>query len=170
MSALLSSGSRPTRVTWVFYALSLSGTAFLVAAVFFAPWLASSGSSLAAPLYRLFSHVCHQIPSRCFQIFGHPMPVCGRCLGVYLGLFFGCVIYPLWRRMDNIRLPDRRTFAALSLPLAADVLGNAFGFWDSGIWLRLATGFLWGALLPFYFLAAAAELALRRLAITRGSK
>jgi len=170
MSALLPSGSRPPRAASVFYALSLTGAAFLVAAVCLAPWLASRGSSLAAPLYRLFSHVCHQIPSRCFHIFGHPMAVCGRCLGVYLGILFGCVIYPLWRGMNNIRLPDRRVFLAFSLPLAADVLGNAFGFWDSGVWLRLASGFLWGALLPFYFLAAAAEWAFRGLAITRGSK
>ncbi|MBN2198851.1 MAG: DUF2085 domain-containing protein [Candidatus Aminicenantes bacterium] len=169
MPARPSSGLRPSRAAAVFYILSLLGAGCLVASTFLAPWLAARESILAEPLYRMFSHVCHQIPSRCLHISGHPMAVCGRCLGVYLGIFLGCLIYPFWRGWGNIRLPARWVFPAFSFPLAFDVLGNALRLWDSSVGLRLASGFFWGAVLPFYFLAAAAELAYRGLAIRRSS-
>src|SRR4051795_10045131 len=34
----------------------------------------------------LYSWLCHRQPGRCYELGGGPMPVCARCLGVWLGL------------------------------------------------------------------------------------
>lgn len=163
-------GGRGRRTTVLVYALILSGAALLTASALIAPWLASRESSLARPIYGAFSNVCHQVPDRCPVLFGRPTAVCARCLGVYLGFLAGCLASPFARGLRNTRLPGRLPILALSSPLAADVLGNMLGLWNSGLWVRLATGLAWGSVLPFYFLPAAVELASRGLAIRRASK
>jgi uncharacterized membrane protein len=152
---------RGRRTPALVYAIILSGAVLLPASVLLAPWLASRDSSLARALYGAFSNVCHQIPGRCPVLFGLPAAVCWRCLGVYLGFLAGCLIYPFTRSLRNTKLPGRMPILALSLPLAADVLGNALGLWNSGLLARLASGLAWGAVLPFYLLPAAVELGLR---------
>jgi len=42
-------------------------------------------SVAAAASYAGGSRICHQRPERCFWIHGRPMPVCGRCTGLYAG-------------------------------------------------------------------------------------
>jgi uncharacterized membrane protein len=36
-----------------------------------------------------FALVCHQRTERCFWIFGAPVAVCARCLGIYVGAAIG---------------------------------------------------------------------------------
>jgi uncharacterized membrane protein len=48
-----------------------------------------------------------------------------------------------------------------SLPVALDGTGNVLGLWSSPIGVRFATGVLWGAVLPAYFIAGMHELAMR---------
>jgi hypothetical protein len=36
--------------------------------------------------------------------------------------------------------------------VALDFIGNLFRLWRSSNGLRFSTGFIWGALLPFYFI------------------
>ena len=36
-----------------------------------------------SPVYRFFSTICHQDPSRSWHIFGPSLPVCIRCASVY---------------------------------------------------------------------------------------
>ncbi|MBM3297898.1 MAG: DUF2085 domain-containing protein [Candidatus Aminicenantes bacterium] len=143
------------------YLFFLAGAALLAAAPFLAPWLAAHDQDPADALYGTFSHVCHQIPSRCLRVFGRPTAVCGRCLGVYLGILAGALAYPFLRGLGGTKLPERRVFLALSLPLAADVLGNFFRLWNSGTWVRLAAGFSWSVVLPFFILPALTEIVLR---------
>lgn len=171
MSAFASSPPRRRRALVLsFYVLTLVGTLVLIGSTFLAPWLASRNSSLAAPFYRAFSSVCHQIPSRCLSLFGQPLAVCGRCLGVYVGLLGGCLAFPLRAGLFSARLPRPWVFPVFTLPLAVDLLGNALTLWSTGIWLRMITGFLWGIILPFFFLAALNDLAVRGLAIHRPPK
>jgi hypothetical protein len=47
------------------------------------PWL-EEDARLGAR--RLYAGLCHQLPSRSYQVRGEPLPVCTRCLGVWLGL------------------------------------------------------------------------------------
>lgn len=148
--------------------LSLLGTLLWLAAIFLAPGLESRGSSRPAGfLYALFSPTCHQIPERCFSLRGYPLAVCGRCLGVYLGFLGGLLAYPFVRGFSKLELPRARTFLLFSVPIGVDGLAGILGLWASPIGLRLATGSLWGTILPFYFITGVAELVVSRKARAR---
>lgn len=145
------------------YALTAAGTAVWLTAIFLAPDLAGRGRTGAARLlYAVFAPVCHQIPGRCFTFHGHPLAVCGRCLGVYAGFAAGLAIYPLVRGFSRLALPPARLFLLSVLPLALDGLAGLLGLWASPIGIRLATGLVWGVSLPFYFVPGLADLALTR--------
>ena len=143
------------------YLATLVGILAWLGAIALAPYLKSRGIPLERFLYFCFSPVCHQIPGRSFSLFGYPMAVCARCLGIYSGFLAGLGLYPLLRGLARARLPRMKTFLALSLPIVVDTAGNLFGLWASTNVLRLATGILWGSVLPFYFVTGLAELALR---------
>ena len=138
--------------------LTLAGAILWLTAIVLAPWLAARGPEGSARLvYALFSPVCHQIPGRCFALEGHPLAVCGRCLGIYAGFAAGLALYPLARGFSRIALPSARLFVLLTVPMALDGLSGALGAWKSPIGLRFATGFAWGTILPFYFVTGVAD-------------
>jgi uncharacterized membrane protein len=68
------------------------------------PGLGVSASVLA---YVLGGMVCHQQPARTFFLWGAPMPVCGRCAGLYAGAVLGTAAGVLvaccrrWRRLGG---------------------------------------------------------------------
>src|SRR5512135_2770588 len=147
---------------WVYSATVLGSLSWL-GAIVLAPYLRSRGHGAAASfLYTLFAPVCHQIPARSFHLAGFPMAVCGRCLGIYAGFLAGLLAYPLIERLSSkedpgprprrIRLPGPRVFLAFSLPIGLDFAAGLFGLWASTNAVRFATGVVWGAILPFYFL------------------
>lgn len=147
------------------YLLAAAGAAVWLAGVFAAPWLAGRGASGAARfVYSVFSPLCHQIPNRCFTLQGHPLAVCVRCLGIYTGFAAGLVLYPLVRGFSRPTLPSGRTLLLMTSPMALDAVAGIAGVWSSPVAVRFATGFLWGTLLPFYFIAGVADfLAARRV-------
>lgn len=152
----LSASARTVRRVWV---LTLAGTAVWLASIVLAPWLAGRGQAGAARfIYAVFAPMCHQIPDRCFFLNGHPLAVCGRCLGIYAGFGAGLLVYPLVRGFSRLSVPPVGQLAALTLPMAVDAGGGILGLWKSPIGLRFATGFAWGTLLPFYFMTGAADL------------
>ena len=152
--------SRTTRLVLV---LSLLGTGLWILAIFLAPVLQSRGAVRAAGfLYALFSPTCHQLPGRCFSLHGSPLAVCGRCLGVYLGFLGGLLAYPFVRGFSRLELPRARNFLLFSVPIGVDGLAGILGLWASPIGLRFATGFLWGTILPFYFITGVAGLIIER--------
>jgi uncharacterized membrane protein len=51
-----------------------------------------------------------------------------------------------------------------TLPLAVDGLAGVIGLWRSPIGARFATGIVWGAILPFYFVTGMADLVRTRRA------
>lgn len=139
--------------------LTVCGALAWLAGIFLAPWLAAHGASGASRVvYSLYAPVCHQIPSRCFWLQGHALAVCGRCLGIYAGFAAGLFLYPLVRGFSRPTLPAALLFALLTLPLAVDGLAGFVRIWRSPIGVRFATGFVWGAILPFYFVAGLADL------------
>lgn len=108
-----------------------------------APLCASHGRpTLAAALYLAFSGVCHQIPERSFLIDGHPLAVCHRCAGVYLGLFLAAALL----RPRAPRSPSARRLWVLAVvaPLALDVILERTGLWHGAGGVRFATGLLFG--------------------------
>ncbi|HKD76997.1 MAG TPA: DUF2085 domain-containing protein, partial [Ktedonobacterales bacterium] len=56
----------------------------LVLTVIAVPYLLTHGWPVVAiALHGGFALVCHQQPGRSFWIFGAPVAVCARCLGIY---------------------------------------------------------------------------------------
>ena len=137
---------------------TLIGAIVWLAAIFLAPWLAARGASGPSRfVYAVFAPLCHQIPGRCFVLDGHPLAVCGRCLGIYAGFAAGIILYPFIRGFSRMSLPPVRMFILLTAPMALDAAGGILGAWKSPIGLRFATGFAWGTILPFYFVTGAVD-------------
>jgi len=146
---------RSVRRVWL---VALGGAVVWLSAIFLAPWLAGRGAAGPARfIYAVFAPLCHQIPERCFVLNGHPLAVCGRCLGIYAGFAAGLIVYPLVRGFSRIALPPARLFLLLTLPMALDAAGGIFGAWKTPIGLRFATGFVWGPILPFYFVTGVVD-------------
>jgi uncharacterized membrane protein len=139
------------------YFLTLIGIISWLGLIFLAPYLKSRSSGLNIFIYAIFSPICHQIPSRCLTFFGYPLAVCARCLGIYFGFLGGTGLFPFLGSFSNPALPKNRTLICLTLPIAADALGNFFHLWRSSNWVRFATGFIWGTILAFYFIIGLAD-------------
>jgi uncharacterized membrane protein len=144
------------------YGLMLAGIVLWMAAILLAPYLRSRGSGFAPWLYACFAPLCHQIPGRSFRLFGHPLAVCARCFGIYVGFLAGAAAYPRIRGFSRLRLPDTRLFLALSAPIAIDASANLLRLWALGNFPRFLTGLAWGTILPFYLMAGLGDLALSR--------
>jgi uncharacterized membrane protein len=151
-------GRRAAFAAWLF---TLAGSVVLVLMTLAAPVLRHKLPRLSALLYAVFAPLCHQDPGRCFSLAGHPIAVCGRCLGIDLGFVIGALAYPLFRGFARPRPPAVRTFLLASFPIGLDVAGNVAGLWTSPIGVRFAAGLLWGALLPAYFITGLQEVVMR---------
>ena len=78
---------------------------------------------LATLIYAAGSVICHQIPERSFHLAGFQIPVCARCLGIYLGAAVGASAHVLgafatdalrWRILTP--RGARRTFIVSAVP------------------------------------------------------
>ncbi|WP_166831701.1 DUF2085 domain-containing protein [Thalassoroseus pseudoceratinae] len=49
-------------------------------------WPFWKGTSIGCELDELYYQLCHRITDRCWMSWGEPMPVCARCLGIWIGL------------------------------------------------------------------------------------
>jgi uncharacterized membrane protein len=115
-------------------------------------------TGLSSPLYSFFSLICHQMPDRSFHVLGEKFGVCSRCFGVYFGLIFGFVIYPFWRRIDDIE-PISRIWLFLSLvPIGIDWLLGVTGIWANTFTSRFLTGLLLGAACSTFIVPATVEI------------
>lgn len=123
------------------------------AAVVAAPGLARLSGGSAAVLYALGSLICHQLPERSFHLAGAQLPVCARCLGLYVG---GAVGASLWmmasvRRASPWRRGQALTFlAAAAAPTAVTAGAAIVGAGDpSNAWravLAVPLGFIGGGI------------------------
>lgn len=115
-------------------------------------------ASLSASLYHFHHFICHQIPERSFFIAGEQFGVCSRCSGVYFGLFIGFLIYPLWRRIEDVE-PLARFWLFLSLiPIGVDWSLTVFGIWENTHFTRVATGLILGVACATYIVPALVEI------------
>src|SRR4030095_16581651 len=74
------------------------------------PWL-------TVTTYLVAGRVCHQRPERSFWSHGAPLPVCGRCTGLYLAAPIGAFIAVLSRR-NRSTLPPVGWLVAAAIPSA----------------------------------------------------
>lgn len=135
--------------------------------IFLAPYLRSVSSPWAGLVYSVYSPFCHQVPERSLSCFGYPLSVCARCSGIYAGMFVGFILYPFIRGWRRVRMPESRLFLMLSVPIVLDAGANVIGLWHSSPAVRLSTGLLWGAILPFYLITGGVDFLSRRQEKTR---
>lgn len=153
---------KPKNKILLMYLFSLGGIIIWIGAIFLAPYLKKESLTLNNFVYALFSPVCHQIPSRSFFFFGYPLAVCARCLGIYFGFFAGTAFYPFLNGFSSLSLPKSKIFLIISFPIVIDTIGNFFHIWTTLNWMRFAFGFIWGVILPFYFITGLSDLYIHR--------
>ena len=134
-------------------------TAVWVFLIVLAPFAeAHNFSSFSNPLYKFFGYLCHQMAERSFQIHEHAFAVCSRCFGVYGGLFFGFVIYPLSRPVEETEpLPRFWLFLGMA-PMAVDWSLGFFGIWENTHLSRFLTGAILGAACAVFIVPALIEI------------
>lgn len=124
--------------------------------------------AVSSPLYTFFSYICHQLPERSLHVGDHRLAVCSRCFGVYFGLLVGLLVYPLWRRIDDIE-PLPRVWLFLSLvPIGIDWSLTVFGIWENNHASRFITGLILGLACATYIVPAIVEIK-RNLSLRRRS-
>jgi uncharacterized membrane protein len=145
------SGIVSLRAAWTIYFALLAFAALWLTMIVAAPYLLTNSRALPALwLYQCFSSICHQIPERSFHVSGVPLAVCSRCTGLYFGAFFGMLLYPLLRRINNHEWPHRRFLVLALLPTVIDLGGNALGLFTNTFASRTITALLAGMVAAFY--------------------
>ncbi len=140
-----------------------SVTGFLVFAWVFVILLAPLADAnnldgISNPIYKFFSYICHQIPSRSFYLENHAFAVCSRCFGIYFGLLIGFIVYPFFRSLENIELLPRVWLFLAMLPMAIDWSLGFFGVWENTHWSRFLTGLILGAACAIFIVPALVEI------------
>jgi uncharacterized membrane protein len=128
-----------------------AAAALWVALIVAAPGLAQISGGLAALIYAVGSLICHQLPERSFHLAGAQLPVCARCLGLYVGGAAGAVLWTVrarhrarpWRREQALAV-----LAVTAVPTAVTAGVAVAGFGDpSNAWraaLAVPLGFSGG--------------------------
>lgn len=144
---------------WKVWAISLFVVFAWVFVILLAPIAKANGfESISAPLYKFFGFICHQIDSRSFHVENHQFAVCARCFGVYFGLLFGFLIYPLFRKIDDVEpLPRFWLFLAM-IPIGVDWSLGVFGIWENTHLSRFITGMILGAACAIFIVPALVEI------------
>jgi uncharacterized membrane protein len=86
---------------------------------------------------------CHQRSDRSLFINGNQMPVCARCLGIFLGIPFGILASTLTWIGDVDERLHKKVLVLISIgyaPILIDSIGQSVGSWDSTNTIRLLTG------------------------------
>lgn len=115
--------------------------------------------ALAARATRVVgSRICHQRPERSFHLHGRPMPVCGRCAGLYLSGATGLVLASVAARRRGVsggdaagsgagRFDPRATrLAWAALPTVLTWGLEVIGVWNPGTPLRAVAAVPLGAM------------------------
>jgi len=83
-----------------------------------------------------FQFQCHREVERSFSVFGHVMPVCTRCFGIYLGLGLGALV--LRPRLGV--WPLRIWVGVAAVTMVLDVVTENLGMRPASGWFRFVTG------------------------------
>lgn len=147
------------RQAWRAWAVGTAVVAGWVLLTILAPVAkANEVSGVASPIYGFFHFLCHQQPDRSFHVMGEQFGVCSRCFGVYFGILAGFVVYPLWRRIDEIE-PLSKVWLFLSLiPMGIDWSLTFFGLWENTQLSRFLTGLILGVACSTFIVPAIVEI------------
>jgi uncharacterized membrane protein len=129
--------------------VALLATAFVMGIVVF-PLLQDLGLPQAGYGRLLYTPVCHQMPERSLSVDGHPLGVCARCSGLYLGGLLGLYLGLAFLIRRNLR-PRPVWLAIAALPTLIDVLVPRIGLVGLAnlprLWLAVPLGVLLGIFL-----------------------
>ncbi len=89
--------------------------------------------------YHFLDPICHQTPTLSFWLFGHPLALCARCLGGYLGVFIGILL----AKTISFRFGYLKTYAVAMTVFHVAVLEALIHPSDNNLW-RSISGFLGG--------------------------
>ena len=144
----------------------LAGVVLWAAVLLCAPALVGAASRsvslFTVVIYTGCSAICHQRPERSFQLFGHQMPVCARCTGIYVGAALAAIVVvlavygaptPTQKRHHREGGPPAWMVAlASTLPSLATLIYE----WTTGDmpsnWTRAAAGLPMGAVVSWLVL------------------
>jgi len=130
-----------------------------VAALIAAPLLPGWAGAM---VYGIASFVCHQVPERSFYLAGFPLPVCARCLGIYLGASVGAGA--VWIRANSGRpvslasVTARRLAVAAASPTLFTVVPEIAGIWYPSNVTRALAGLPLGAMTALVVMSALATV------------
>ena len=118
--------------------VSAGGGALIIAAPIVPGWA-------GAFVYGLGSFICHQIPERSFHLAGFQLPVCARCLGIYVGVAGGVAFVRIRRGSGRAvaQMPRRELqwLAALAAaPTLVTVALEMVGAWHPSNSTRALAG------------------------------
>lgn len=135
---------------WAFPLLIIS-IAVCCTAILLFPWLVHWGSfHLASGIWYIFSHVCHQEVARCLILWGVSLPVCTRCLAIYLGGFLGVLIAPFCQIHAAWLLSHSNFLLGPMIVVGIDVGLDIAGIWPNTGLSRAGTGGILGVALGLY--------------------
>lgn len=142
-----------------------------ILAIGLAPVAEANGlTSVSQPIYKFFSFICHQVADRSIHFHEHAFAVCARCSGVYFGLFFGFLIYPLIRRIEETEPFPRFWLFAAMIPMGIDWSLGFFEIWANTHFSRFVTGALLGTVCGLFIVPALIELFQLRASRRQGKK
>ena len=138
---------RDTKIVLAFIAAIPTG---ILGAATFCSWAIAQGASMQWRI--LFRLMCHGRVERCLELFGTPMPICARCVGIYGGMLLGIVGF---RAIPWLRERVMRGVAIVcAIPLALDGFTQLSGLRESTNELRIATGIVAGLAFGLWILSA----------------
>jgi uncharacterized membrane protein len=112
---------------------------------------------LSAAVYEVGSLLCHQLPERSFHFRGAQLPVCARCVGLYVGAAAAAIGAVGMRRFTQRRIWDRARVLLFigATPTAVTLIYEWFSGHMPSHWIRAAAGFPLGAIVMLIILAGA---------------
>src|SRR5262245_44774100 len=105
-------------------------------------------TALSASVYAVGSLVCHQLPDRSFHIGSFQLPVCARCVGIYVGGALGALavaaqsaLYAPRTRTITVVQDARWILVLGALPTVITVSLESAGWWPTTNMVRAVAGF-----------------------------
>jgi uncharacterized membrane protein len=122
----------------------------LATLILFLFWLVHTPPGWLGKLQAISYSVCHQIPSHSFKIGSITFPLCSRCMGMYLGVFYGMVVLSLTKGKIS-GIPSKKLLIIIGILIIAWLVDGVNSFFYGALGkiaiytpnntFRLITGF-----------------------------
>jgi uncharacterized membrane protein len=106
---------------------TVAAAVLFCAGILAAPLLEAGGHAAGSWLRWLYGPLCHQLARRSLELAGHPLTVCARCTGLYLGGLLGLVVSVAAGWGGRVPAPRRSWLIVAVLPTALDFLVKGLG-------------------------------------------